>query len=73
MLVLMMRVIYNVRRWDDTPSFMKIGAGVQVTLRPSAHMQFLVERLLAHSCARGREPLRLMGVRTHDDSCSNSR
>jgi hypothetical protein len=42
-------------------------------LRPSAHMQFLVERLLAHSCPRRREPLRLMGVRTHDDSCSNSR
>jgi hypothetical protein len=42
------------------------------TFRPSAHMQFFVEWLLADSCPRRRETLRLMGVRTHHDS-SNSR
>jgi hypothetical protein len=47
--------------------------GNLIHLRLGAYMQFLVERLLAESCARRREPLRLMGVRIHHDSCSNSR
>jgi hypothetical protein len=50
-----------------------IPTTVSVTIRLGAYMQFLVERLLAESCALRREPLRLMGVRIHHDSCSNSR
>jgi hypothetical protein len=34
-------------------------------------MLFLVERLLADSCPHRREPLRLMGVRTHYDTVSS--
>jgi hypothetical protein len=49
----------------DTQRIRTVVSDQNTRVRPSAHMQFLVERFLADSCPSRRETLRLMGVRTH--------